>query len=338
MNRSAAILVIAVGAAFLSSTAAAAAAGASIDQSAYAQPQQLIDIGGRRLNLHCAGSGSPTVIFDAGAGESGWNWLFVHAEVAKKTRACIYDRAGLGFSDASPRPGTASNAVDDLHALLSAAKLEPPFVLVGASYAAMNVRLFAHRHPQWVSGLVLVDGHHEDELAHIDRITDGRYGRMMVSLHGEHQRCTAAAQAGIEPGSKALAHCMSYPAEGFGRALSAAHKAQLLSARYWEATSSELAHLNTLSAAQMRAERRSFGDLPIACLTRGVSPYDNPARPQSAMSKAVEAENKRMQDEIAALSTQGGNRVVTGTGHAIHLEKPRAVIDAVAEVLSKQRR
>ena len=70
-----------------------------VEQRDYARPQQLIDIGGgRRMNLFCKGSGSPTVVFDSGTGLAGWDWLLVHPAIARKTRACVYDRPGFGFA------------------------------------------------------------------------------------------------------------------------------------------------------------------------------------------------------------------------------------------------
>ncbi|OZB00524.1 MAG: hypothetical protein B7X67_20750, partial [Rhizobiales bacterium 39-66-18] len=74
--------------------------GQPFDQALYGKPGQLVDIDeGRRLNLVCQGSGSPTVIFEAGFGETSVTWRYVQGEIAKLTRACAYDRAGLGFSD-----------------------------------------------------------------------------------------------------------------------------------------------------------------------------------------------------------------------------------------------
>src|SRR5262249_1686113 len=73
----------------------------------YTGPQRLVAIdGGRRLNLHCTGSGRPTVLLEAGAGNSIVTWRHVHAQIARFTRVCAYDRAGLGFSDAATRPST----------------------------------------------------------------------------------------------------------------------------------------------------------------------------------------------------------------------------------------
>ena len=323
---------------FVSAIAALLALPAVADSSDYARPHRLVDIGGRRLNLYCSGSGSPTVVFDSGSGQAGWDWLLVHPQVAQRTRACIYDRAGLGFSDPSPRPGSSDTALDDLRALFKAADVKPPYLLVAHSYAAMHAQLFAYRHPAEVKGMVLVDGHHEDELARLDRITGDRMKGMVAQLEAIGSECRAAAKAGFVPGSPAATQCLGTPPVGAGRALAAAFRAQVMSTAYWDASAAEFANLYAASSGSLRRERRPFGGLPIICLTRGVSPYLIPGKPQSALNKAVERENEAMQREVCALSTRGSAPVIAAAGHSIHTDKPQAVVDAVDRVLAMARR
>src|SRR5215213_10666971 len=81
-----------------------------------------VDIGGRDLFISCTGSGSPTVVLKAGSGNTADTWVNVQPEVARFTRVCSYDRAGLGQSDPAPSGvRTVQDSVDDLHALLAAA-------------------------------------------------------------------------------------------------------------------------------------------------------------------------------------------------------------------------
>src|SRR5690606_28471284 len=82
---------------------------------------------------------------------------------ARFARVVTYDRAGLGWSDPAPGPRTAEAMVADLRALLRAAGVPAPYVLVGQSFAGLLVRLYAYLHPSEVAGLVLVDGAHEDQ-------------------------------------------------------------------------------------------------------------------------------------------------------------------------------
>ena len=92
-----------------------------------------VDVGGRTLNIHCAGEGTPGVIFDAGFGDPGFVWSDIQAGVASLTRACWYDRAGEGWSDPGPFPRTSEASARDLHALVHTKGIPGPFVLVGHS-------------------------------------------------------------------------------------------------------------------------------------------------------------------------------------------------------------
>src|SRR4029079_17451033 len=89
----------------------------------------------------------------------------VQREVAQFTRVCRYDRANRGQSDSAPKPRSAQDAVNDLHAVLITAKVPAPYVLVGHSLGGIIVRLYAHQYPGEVAGLVLVDPAHEDQFA-----------------------------------------------------------------------------------------------------------------------------------------------------------------------------
>src|SRR5262249_30511674 len=126
--------------------------------------------GGRRMYLDCRGQVSPTVVLVGCLKASAEDWNMakgsgstVFAEVAKLTRVCAYDRPGTPVgekpsrSDPVPQPTTAGQAVADLHALLRAAGVVRPCVLVGHSYGGLVVRLYARSYPEDVSGLFLVD-------------------------------------------------------------------------------------------------------------------------------------------------------------------------------------
>ncbi len=125
-------------------------------------PGVLVDVGGYRLHLTCAGSGSPAVILDSGLGGSSVEWQSVAASVASFTRVCAYDRAGLGFSDPGPSPRSSEQISRELSALLRATGTAPAIV-VGASVGGWHVRVLASMHPEDVAGLVLVDASHEDQ-------------------------------------------------------------------------------------------------------------------------------------------------------------------------------
>ncbi|MEO8468365.1 MAG: alpha/beta hydrolase [Chloroflexota bacterium] len=115
------------------------------------------DVGGRSLYVECSGSGSPTVVMDAGLGNTHDTWRLVAPMIAKHTRTCTYDRANLGASDPAAKPRSSAEVIADLDALLKAAAISGPYVLVGHSFGGLSMRLFAAEHPADVVGIVLVD-------------------------------------------------------------------------------------------------------------------------------------------------------------------------------------
>ncbi len=119
------------------------------------------------------GDGTPAVVVDQGQGlsiersferASPVGWAKVFKEIQKSTRVVMHDRAGLGSSDPAPGPRTSDVMVEDLRAVLTAARVPPPYVLVGHSVGGFNVRLFAGKYPGEVAGMVLVDSSHPEQL------------------------------------------------------------------------------------------------------------------------------------------------------------------------------
>ncbi|MDP8942539.1 MAG: alpha/beta hydrolase [Actinomycetota bacterium] len=120
------------------------------------------DVGGHRLYLECRGTGSPTVVYLHGSvrerGEGGrGNAGRIPALLANRHRVCVYDRANVGRSDAVRGPLTGRDSAKDLHALLDAARVRGPYVLLGASLGGAIADIYAARYPDEVAGLVLLD-------------------------------------------------------------------------------------------------------------------------------------------------------------------------------------
>jgi len=123
---------------------------------------QMVDIGGRKLHIHCSGKGAPTVIVENGGAAFSFDWELVQPEVARLTRICTYDRAGYAWSDVGPEFDTFDQSVHDLHLLLSKAYISGPYVLVGHSFGGLLVRFYQATYPNDVVGMVLVDSSHEE--------------------------------------------------------------------------------------------------------------------------------------------------------------------------------
>jgi pimeloyl-ACP methyl ester carboxylesterase len=297
---------------------------------AYGTPHLVSLPDGRRMNLICMGSGSPTVILESGLGSHVYVWSLVQYKIARVTRTCAYERAGMGVSDEGPEPRDAAAVDSDLHALLHAAGLKGPYVLVGHSLGGYFVRLFADLHPKEVAGMVLVDPTIDDQIKLIRTVAP----QSSPPAQGAPPNpCAVAAESGrLTPGSDIYKTCVGEPADFLGPMLRAAIIAQELRAATYRTMASEAGAMEQ-DSAEATAHRRSYGDMPLIVLTAGKPPKDPSL--SDAQNQAWEKLWMQGHDAIAALSSRGRNQVVPGSGHFIQLEQPQAVIDAVDEVVAE---
>ncbi|WP_426701510.1 alpha/beta fold hydrolase [Rhodanobacter sp. Col0626] len=316
-------------------TAQPAPARPLITDPVYTKADQLVDVGGgRRLNLHCRGAGSPAVIFDSGLSDSTIAWALVQPAISKTNATCSYDRAGMGFSDAATRPGTAANDVDDIHKALQGAHIKPPYVVVGHSAGGMAVRVFADRYRDEVVGMVIVDGSHEDQSSRFKAIA-----KPGVQAHWDDDRkdttCMDAVKAGhgkIPRDSPAYKKCVGEPDARFSQAINNANLEYSAKLKYQAAFASESESFDGASADQTRATRRDFGDMPIIVLTHAPYPRSKTLTQQEQDQRTATWE--QMHNEVAAMSTHGVNEIVPRAGHLINYDRPEIVIDAIHQALA----
>jgi pimeloyl-ACP methyl ester carboxylesterase len=318
-------------AAGMAPSAFAARSHAVIDDPAYEHAQQLVPVeGSRRLNLYCTGHGTPTVVFDAGLGDGTKAWGLVQPVIARRTRACSYDRAGLGFSDPAQRPGTSANAVDDLHRLLVAAGIKPPYVMVGHSLGGMNTKLYAETYPAEVLGLVLVDPSHEDlgkQLWKIDPAYQAQYAPYIASL----QPCLTATAEQLAAGSPLTDTCVGAAGARYSQAINATEAELGRQPARRKAWISEQENIWFASAEQLRAAYRDLGDIPLIVLTK------EPVAPVAGETQALRDAKNRiwidLHDAIARMSSRGTRWTIADTGHYIQLDQPGSVDEAIFDVL-----
>jgi pimeloyl-ACP methyl ester carboxylesterase len=125
-------------------------ATAALGQTA---PGRMIDAGGYRVHLNCTGQGSPTVVLIGGF---SFNWALVQAQIAKVTRVCSYDAAGMAWSDRAPGHDCEEHT-EEIYRVLRNGRADPPYVLVGFSIGALYARLFAKEHERDLAAMVIVD-------------------------------------------------------------------------------------------------------------------------------------------------------------------------------------
>jgi len=168
----------------------------SLQALAQVPQEQRFDVGGYQVFTSQAGSGEPVIVFEAGLGEDTSTWDKVLPKVAEFSHTLAYDRAGLGKSDPSANPKSVEQMVKELHSVLNAAHISPPYVLVGHSLGGAVVELFAHEYPGKVAGLVLVDP--ED-----GRLLDRLKARLPKEEWDAREKTLAQMMAGATPAQKA---------------------------------------------------------------------------------------------------------------------------------------
>jgi len=132
--------------------------------SLVAQTPQLVNIGTHRLEVVRAGTGSPTLVFEAGLGDTWEDWDSVYLKAAELSSVVVYSRSGLGHSEPGPGNHSARTEMTELHRLLDSLHVPRPVILVARSYGGLLSRLYISMYPQEVGGLVLVDGTHEQQV------------------------------------------------------------------------------------------------------------------------------------------------------------------------------
>jgi len=286
-----------------------------LSENKHPPPGRLVDVGGYRLHVQCAGpevadGGGPTVVMDAGIGECSLGWCLVQPEVAKFARVCTYDRAGLGWSDPAPTARTSRRIVEELHALLVNAGIKPPYVLVGHSFGGLNVRLYATRFPGEVAGMVLVDACHEDY--------------PIRDFHPLHVRLgLLAAPFGI-PRLFAGVVVSGNPIFNANSKYPPVYRDVVGGTKYLNTVRREWSAVDE-SWDEARAAKKSLGDIPLVVLL-AESDHEN-----FPFIKKIEA-------ELAGRSTAGRLVLVERSEHHIQHDRPDVVIEAVREVVAAVRR
>ena len=276
---------------------------------------QLVDVGGFRLHINCAGAGSPTVVVDTGVGDWSTSWVGIQGQVAKKTRICIYDRAGYGWSEAGPQPRTSQQFVKELYALLKKADIAGPYLLVGHSLGGLTAQLFAYEYSDEVVGAVLVDS-----------LNPGNVPRNSTTVR-TRDRSTFSADSVLPLLARIGIMRFSVRPLGFIPPLSPeVEKAKLafLSRPVYFQTLQDEYRAFPESLAQASAVQ-TLGSLPLIVLTRslGNTPKDEDWRDQ--------------QTELLRLSSDSRGVLAEKSGHNIEIDQSEVVVNAILSMIAELR-
>jgi pimeloyl-ACP methyl ester carboxylesterase len=312
------------------------AVGRARDSRRYPPIGRLVEINpGTRLHLVEAGSAAPPVILEAGIAASSLSWTLVLPEVAKFARVASYDRAGLGWSDSGLDPRSLERSVEELHALLQAAPIAPPCILVGHSYGGLLVRAYAAMHPRDVAGLVLVDpvsisAWSAASAAQVRMLRRGialsRRGALLARL-GVVRFALTLLLSGASRFPKWIARAASGRGESVASRL--VTEVSKLPPQCWPMVRSHwcdpkcfhgmAAHLESLPAnAVALAKMATLPPIPLVIV--------------SAASATSEELTER---EALARAHAGAHIIAAESGHWIPFDEPRLIIDAIRGIVER---
>lgn len=284
----------------------------AIDVQIYPPSGQMVNVGGYHLHINCTGTGSPTVVIDAGWGDWSAKWSWVQPEVAKTTQVCTYDRAGMGYSEAGSLPRNAKQFAKELHTLLHQANIPVPYVLVGHSLGGLSVRVFAHDYAAEVAGVVLIESMSP---AQFSQSPTDKKPQQTLQPRG-FSIPFALARIGLvrlfaEP--LGLKPALPPGAQKVFTAFSVTPR----SVQAWADEGSGMLD----SGAKTRAVK-SFGDLPPIVLSRGLD---------------LNPDWQAMQSELVQLSSNSQQLIAEKSGHNLEIDQPEAAIAAIVKMVKQLR-
>jgi pimeloyl-ACP methyl ester carboxylesterase len=248
-----------------------------------------------------------TVIFEAGLSQYTAHSTYGKAQdlIAPFAHVCIYDRAGLGWSDAAAGKRSHEDMVTDLHKLLEAKELTPPIILVGHSFEGLLARLYAQRYPDEVAAIVLADASSE-EISFGPGSAEGRTGAI-----AQIDRALVGASEGVP--------VTALPAETPAEAMMAFTPTILRSVKQ------EYESFDLVPEAMREANGYGkLGDKPLAVIRRGRT-----SNPPSELDKLWQTQ----QEAMTSLSTQSFLVVAEQSGHVIPYDQPELVAQTVQRII-----
>jgi pimeloyl-ACP methyl ester carboxylesterase len=288
----------------------------------YPAPGEMFSVSGHDMQMYCTGkaSGGPTVVMDSGLGGGLLDWQTVQPKVATFARVCSYDRSGIGWSESGRRPRTSQRIVRELHALLSDAGEEGPYVLVGHSFGGANLQLYASEYPKEVAGMVLVDS------ALDTRVLDKDLRKAVAGIQPSPLTIKAAAPLGIP-------RLLASGEDSLPKRLAQERTAIYNGTRHLYAVADETATVQK-SVAEATDAAPSLGEKPLVVLSAGARQFPG------LTNKQEKRTDEQMNDFEAGMTDLSRNSklvVAKNSEHYIQFDRPELVVDSIRRVVEAAR-
>ena len=264
---------------------------------------QMVDIGTHRLLIHREGRGAPTVVIDVGIGDSPENWGPLQQRLAEETQVCTYYRAGYGRSQVGPFPRHSGQVADELNALLDAASIAGPYVLVGHSLGGLNMQVFADRYPDAVAGMVLLD---PPPLSFIQGKNYPKLQTMASQMTAEWQGIAVRGASSDDPEERERAQ--------FFRTIASEHREMFG------------------ESARRVGAIETFGDIPLVVIASGRS---NPMF--GDVAEEYQTYWAEQSEAIAGKSSNGRFVFAENSSHNLYVDEPDLVFENILAVVDEWR-
>ena len=304
------------------------------DLTAFPPPGRMISVNGVNLHLFCMGSGFPTLILEAGLGESSLSWYSVQSKLAQNMRVCSYDRPGLGWSQLINAPIQVEDVAKNLHTLLNNAGISPPYVLVGHSRGGIYVRAFYRQFPAETRGIVLVDSSHEQSPMHQYPHAAWDYWKqaMQIAIAEPLSRVGLVRLMGVADADRRPS---PLPAEALAAKTAVQNRTDTA-----RAVVNEIAVMRQgLSATT--PPPTNLGNPPLLVLTSGNLVDQSLVEREAEKSgknietqKALARIHRTEQDDLAALSSNSRHIIVKNSGHFIMQDRAEEFVSSVSEFVN----
>lgn len=273
-------------------------------------PGQFYKVEGHKMHIYCTGTGSPTIILDAGLGNDWTIWGRVQPELSKTTRVCSYDRAGFGWSEATHGTQDADHIADQLHGLLQQAGITGPIVLMGHSISGIYIRAFATRHPQNVAGLIFVDG--STPLQDQQFPADFQAFMSKLQEHGFLLARILVPLGGMRDAHQCSQVPLGFPAQE-GRMFAEDNCRPRISA-----TQNEFANFE--KSGEETVHTGPYGDLPVLIFSQDPNGHRPPQIPENLWKEFTAIWNQ-MQENLKSLSTRSRRIIAKGSSHYVQVDR-----------------
>lgn len=287
-------------------------------------PGELYETSAGKLHLHCIGSKGPTLIIEAGGGAWSTFWTHIQKNISTDRRTCVYDRAGLGWSQSARQAQSAEEYAQNLHEVLSLAGEEPPYILAGHSLGGYLIRIYAEHYPHDIAGLIFIDSAHEDQWTRLP----AEFDAFMQGLLSQMKFASYLANFG-------LMRVMPPPEQGLSPQQETIIRREMATARFWRANLAEFRQgMTVLPDAVRELSRMDNPPLLVISAEKSAYLYCSEAQPSSLPPCGpTQAIWDELQEDLTTLSSESRQVVIPDATHAIYVDAPEEIATVIGDFL-----